>query len=322
MWWRLGLALVLLLAGFVYLNNTTLLASRPAGEPVLLAHRGIAQRYHTEGLDYETCTAERILPPTHDYLENTIASMRASFEAGADIVEFDIHPTTDGQFAVFHDWTLDCRTDGTGVTREHSMAQLKALDIGYGYTADGGETFPFRGKGVGAMPSLEEVLAAFPDRRFLINVKSRDRDEGARLAAVLAALPPDRRANFMVYGGTEPVEAVHRALPEVKTVSRSAIKDCLIRYVAYGWTGLVPEACRNRVVPLPVNIAPWLWGWPDRLVGRMRSVGSSVFLLGPYGGGGFSTGIDTAEDIARIPDGYAGGVWTNEIETVAGTLRK
>ena len=57
--------------------------------------------------------------------------MRASFEAGADILEFDIHPTTDGRFAVFHDWTLECRTDGRGVTREHSMAALKRLDIGY-----------------------------------------------------------------------------------------------------------------------------------------------------------------------------------------------
>jgi glycerophosphoryl diester phosphodiesterase len=93
----------------------------------------------------DTCTAARMLPPEHDYLENTIASMEASFKAGADIVEFDVHPTTDGHFAVFHDWTLDCRTNGKGVTREHSLQELKTLDIGYGYTADGGKTFPFRG---------------------------------------------------------------------------------------------------------------------------------------------------------------------------------
>ena len=90
--------------------------------------------------------------------------MRAGFAAGADIVELDVHPTTDGEFAVFHDWTLDCRTDGQGVTREHSMAYLKKLDIGHGYTADGGKTFPFRGKGIGLMPTLAEVLEAFPQR--------------------------------------------------------------------------------------------------------------------------------------------------------------
>ncbi len=27
------------------------------------------------------------------------------------------------------------------------MSELKTLDIGYGYTADGGKSFPFRGQG-------------------------------------------------------------------------------------------------------------------------------------------------------------------------------
>ena len=58
------------------------------------------------------------------------------------------------------------------------MAELKALDIGYGYTADGGTTFPFRGKGVGLMPTLDEVIARFPDKCFHINVKSNDPAEG------------------------------------------------------------------------------------------------------------------------------------------------
>jgi glycerophosphoryl diester phosphodiesterase len=63
------------------------------------------------------------------------------------------------------------------------MADLKILDVGYGYTADGGKTFPFRGKGVGLMPSLAEVLQTFPGRRLLINVKSNDPAEGEKLAS-------------------------------------------------------------------------------------------------------------------------------------------
>ena len=148
--------------------------------------------------------------------------MRAGFAAGADIVELDVHPTTDGEFAVFHDWTLDCRTDGHGVTREHSMAYLKKLDIGHGYTADGGKTFPFRGKGIGLMPTLAEVLAAFPQARLLINVKSRDPSEGEKLAAVLNKLPAERRAQIMVYGGDEPVEIVRQRASDIRTISRGA----------------------------------------------------------------------------------------------------
>lgn len=310
-----------LLAAFVYLNNTSLFTTRPPGVPTLLAHRGIAQQFDPAGVGNDTCTASRMLPPTHDYLENTIASMRAGFAAGADVVEVDVHPATDGQFAVFHDWTVDCRTEGKGVTRDHSMAELKALDIGYGYTADGGKTFPFRGKGIGLMPTLGQVLTTFPDKKLLINIKSNDPEEGRKLAVVLAALPVDRRETLMVYGGDRPVAAVRSALPDMRTMSRSSLKTCLLRYIGIGWTGIIPDACRDTMVLVPINIAPWLWGWPDRFLNRLEGAGSQVFALGPYSGGDFSTGLDTPELLSRLPENYSGGIWTNEIETIAEEVR-
>ena len=129
--WGLA-ALVAAFVGFVFLNNTNLFDAPHDGRPILLAHRGLHQIYRCDGLTADTCTARRILSPEHPYLENTLASMEAAFRAGADIVELDIHPTADGHFAVFHDWTVDCRTEGKGVTRQHTLAALKALDIGYG----------------------------------------------------------------------------------------------------------------------------------------------------------------------------------------------
>ena len=315
-----ALAIVVLAA--IYANNTNRLAAHRESTPVLLAHRGIAQRFDERELKNDTCTAARMLPSGHDYLENTIASMQAGFAAGADVVELDVHPTTDGEFAVFHDWTLDCRTDGHGVTREHSMAYLKKLDIGYGYTADGGKSFPFRGKGIGLMPTLAEVLQAFPQGRLLINVKSRDASEGEKLAAELNKLPAERRSNIMVYGGDEPIEIVRQQMPDIRTISRAAIKGCLLGYIGYGWSGVMPKACRNAMIMLPVNVAPWMWGWPDRFLNRMQAAGSEVFVLGPYRGGEFSTGIDTPEQLARLPQNYSGGIWTNEIETIAPLVRK
>jgi glycerophosphoryl diester phosphodiesterase len=44
-------------------------------------------------------------------------------------------------------------------------------------------------------------------------------------------------------------------------------------------------------------------------------------VVGPYYGGDFSTGIDTLADIARLPDGYSGGVLTNEIGMVSRELK-
>ena len=98
-------AAIVVLAAAIYINNTNHLAAHRDGKPGLLAHRGIAQRFDERELKNDTCTAARMLPSSHEYLENTTSSMRAGFAAGADIVELDVHPTTDGEFAVFHDWT-------------------------------------------------------------------------------------------------------------------------------------------------------------------------------------------------------------------------
>jgi glycerophosphoryl diester phosphodiesterase len=314
--WKILLAASGLLVAFVFVNNTTLLAPADTGRPTLLAHRGLAQTFSPDGVTADTCTASRIHAPAHGFLENTLASMAAAFRAGADIVELDIHPTADGRFAVFHDWTLDCRTNGSGVTREHTLAALKALDLGYGYTADGGRTFPFRGKGVGLMPSLDEVLAAFPDKRLLIHIKSNDPAEGVALAEFLGRLTDAARGRLIVYGGDRPVAAVRQRLPDLRTMSKASFKQCLLRYMALGWTGHVPVACGNSMVLVPANYAPWLWGWPDRFVARMRDVGTPVFVLGPWDGGEFSTGIDSTAQYHRLPSGYTGGIWTNRIDLI------
>ena len=309
-------ALALLLAGFIYLNNANWLTSAPEGRPILLAHRGLAQTFDLDGVTNDTCTATRIHAPTHPYLENTLASMEAAFRAGADIVEFDVHPTTDNRFAVFHDWTLDCRTDGKGVTREHTLTALKALDVGYGYTADGGKTFPFRGKGVGLMPSLDDLLSTFPDQRFLIHIKGNDPQEGEQLASYLATLPPEQRAHLIVYGGNLPVARLRQRLPDMRTMSRTSLTQCLLRYIAIGWSGYVPAACHHSLVLVPVNVAPWLWNWPNGLLNRMARAGSIVVVVGPYSPGEFSRGIDREAEFRELPHGFAGGIWTNRIDQI------
>ncbi len=314
---RLLLAGLLLLAVFVYANNAASLAPAMGGKPLLLAHRGMAQTYHREGLTNKTCTAGRIYPPTHGYLENTLASMRAAFDSGADIVEIDIHPTTDGHFAVFHDWAVNCRTEGKGVTREHMLAELKALDIGYGYTADGGKTYPFRGKGIGLMPSLDEVLAAFPGKRFLINIKSNDPNEGVMLAERLSSLSPAQLDLLMAYGGDRSIAALDARLPQLKVMSKSTLKGCGYAYIGVGWTGYLPQACRHTLMLLPTNYAGWIWGWPNRFLERMRRAGTDVFIVGAHGAGDAGTsGIDDEAAFRALPEGFDGGIWTNRIDLI------
>lgn len=296
----------------------------PQADPTLalIAHRGVHQTYSREDLDNDTCTAQRIHTPEHGLLENTIASMQAAFASGADIVELDVHPTTDGQFAVMHDWTVDCRTEGSGETRAHAMDALRLLDLGYGYTADGGQTYPFRGKGYGPMPELRDVFTAMPDRRFLINFKSREAREGDMLAALAEAHPQWRHAIWGAYGGDEPTYRAAAAMPDLHVWSRRGLMDCLSQYLGLGWTGFMPGACRNTIVMIPINIAPWLWGWPNLLQQRLADAGSQIILLGPFGAGDPGTaGIDDLATLAQVPDDFTGYVWTNRIEVI-GPARK
>lgn len=320
LWKRKSLWMILVLVTFVYVTNSSFFAKESVREPFLLAHRGMAQTFHMEGITNETCTAERIYPPEHPYLENTIPSMQAAFDAGADVIELDVQPTKDGTFAVFHDWTLGCRTNGEGVTRDFPLNELQKLDIGYNYTADHGATFPFRGKGIRMMPSLDDVLEHFPKQSLLIHVKSNDPAEGVLLAEYLSKLPPERLATLTVYGGDEPIATLHDRLPDMRVMSKATLKSCLIPYLAVGWSGYVPQACSQTQLHIPDKIAPFLWGWPNRFMERMDKQDTRVILVA--GSGDVSSGFDTLEDLKRIPDGFSGGIWTNRIDRISAAYTK
>lgn len=292
-----------------------LLAPAAFAGPTLLAHRGLAQDYSRVGMTNTTCTAAQMLPPTHGYLENTIESMRAAFDLGADVVEFDIHPTTDGEFAVFHDWTVDCRTEGKGITRELPMTTLRTLDLGHGYTADGGKTFPFRGKFKGQMPTWAEVMAAFPGRDFVVNVKGNRASEADLVLAYMDRHGMDRN-RLRFFGGENPVNRLRERAPELRAQSKPGLRSCIVTQIFTGWLGHVPEACRNAVVYVPINYTWLVWGWPTRFVERMKRHNTEVYVFGPMGQERGGSGIDTPELLAQVMPEFRGGINTDHVEVI------
>lgn len=316
-----ALAAGLLVMTFI---NASWLAPTPRGQVKLIAHRGAHQLYSTEGMTADSCTAAKIYPPLHDYLENTSAAVFHAGQLGAKMVEIDIAPTADGKLAVFHDWTLDCRTDGTGPVREKTMAELKALDAGHGYTADGGKTFPFRGKGLGLIPDLAELLAAYPDRPLMFNFKSKDPAEADRLLAVLKAAGRDSiRLGDGFYGSVEagPVARMRQLLPGGWVWSKDSAKACTTAYAWQGWLGLTPSACRGGTMIIPLD-SQWAFaGWPNRLVARMEAVGARVIVVGPQDGKDRPMGLDLPEQLGKVPSTFNGYVWVDDIYTVGPALR-
>jgi glycerophosphoryl diester phosphodiesterase len=216
---RLALAVVLLL-----------LAAAPAGAanrwiqkdaPLNIAHQG--------GED--------------EFPSNTLYAFRKAVRAGADMLELDIGVTKDGKVIVMHDTTVDGKTNGHGTVASKTLKQIKRLDAAYWF-APGKEdhyghdhaasAYRLRGvatgrrpapKGFSAadfrVPTLSEVMRAFPHTPINVEIKGRTPDEETseyvQNAGVLARLLRDtrRRDLIVVSFKQEAVDRFHKLLPRI-----------------------------------------------------------------------------------------------------------
>lgn len=76
-----------------------------AGRPFVVAHRGA--RLHEA--------------------ENTVRAFLLALAQGADALETDLRFTADDRLILFHDPTLERMTEGAGLVRNHTLAQIQAL---------------------------------------------------------------------------------------------------------------------------------------------------------------------------------------------------
>jgi len=107
---------------------------------------------------------------------NTMVTFEKAVEIGVDVLEMDIHITSDDVIVTIHDDTVDRTTDGTGLVREMTFADLQALDAGYNWTDQRGEyedEFPYRGQGI-THAALSEVFEAFPEMPMVIEIKQAE----------------------------------------------------------------------------------------------------------------------------------------------------
>ena len=312
--WVKRIALVLAIA-FLAMTviNASWLSAAPNGYAKLLAHRGTMQQFSHKNLKSEDCTATRIEPPVHDYLENTVPGLLMADGLGAYMIEVDVAPTADDRITLFHDHALNCRTKGSGEVRGATLAQLKTLDAAYGYSADGGKTFPLRGK-VGYIPSLEEALISVPSVPLLYNLKGKDPHEAELLITALKAAGRDVAKIGDAFSAPEAeLPAIRAAFPGVWAYSEAGIKACTKAYLLSGWFTVTPEACRGGTIVVPLNYQWAFAGWPNKLQARMAAVGGHVILTGPYGSGQAPVGLDLPEQLGQVPSTYTGTVWVDDI---------
>jgi len=93
--------------------------------------------------------------------ENTLESFREAVALGVDAVEFDLRVSRDGVLVVMHDETLERTTDASGPVAARTAAELGRLDAGAKFTADGGRSYPWRGRGA-SISTFDEVIESLP----------------------------------------------------------------------------------------------------------------------------------------------------------------
>jgi len=307
----------------------------------IVAHRGVHQTFHHANLNNKTCTATRIDDTGHDFLENTIRSMRKAFDLGATIVEFDIHPTNERNGAhsmvVFHDWTLNCRTNatcengckcdekGVCVTHDQSLEYLKSLDIGYGYTFNNGKSYPFRGKYFGEMPTLEEaldLLKEYPEKKFLVNQKDKMLKTVESFIKVVSEYPEDvRKRIYFPYTDQSKEKLKKLKVQEEIYQGGGPAKPCFKQYLITGLFGYYPKVCRGKKLFIPIRetlerwVGAWfrnmrvidlLWGWPAGYVDLAHKHNTKIY----------ASQVDSLEEFKQMRLINLDGIMTNKIEII------
>ena len=97
--------------------------------------------------------------------ENTLVSFRSAIELGVDLIELDVHLSEDGGLPVIHDHLLDRTTDGSGLVRDYTMAELKRFDAG------SWKAPRFKGERI---PSLDEVLVWARERNTVVDIEIKN----------------------------------------------------------------------------------------------------------------------------------------------------
>ncbi|MBO9498786.1 MAG: hypothetical protein J7496_12965 [Novosphingobium sp.] len=309
----------LLAAAFLVLTftNASWLAEMPRGHVLQIAHRAVAPYYDAAAIQPGDCPATQIEAPIHPYIEDTVASAQQAARMAAALVEIDVSPTADGHMVAFPDATLDCRTEGKGPVRAKTLAELQQLDVGYGYTADGGKTFPLRG--AGAMPEIGRIAQALPDTAILFHFVSAEPGDADLLLAALKASGRDvalRGDGFL--GSPAQVAKVKAQFPKAWAWSDESAEACSSGYVLYGWTGLMPASCAGGTMIVPLDRQWEVWGWPNRTIERMAKAGGRIVVSGPHAA--VRTGLSLPEQIGDIPSTFNGYLWVDDLWNVGPAL--
>jgi|CXWL01.1.fsa_nt_gi glycerophosphoryl diester phosphodiesterase len=175
---------------------------------------------------------------------NTILAMQRSMAAGADLLDADLWMTSDGVVVARHDRDLATTTDGQGNIDDRTWADLQVLDTRARWTGEAIRQ-PVR------IPSLEQILLAFPDVRISLEIKQSEPSMAAALCETLVRTGSVERVYLSANDDSAVYEAQRRC-PE-STVITTTYRD----------VGAMREAKETNgawCAPAPIGQPPYAEG--------------------------------------------------------------
>jgi glycerophosphoryl diester phosphodiesterase len=219
--------------------------------------------------------------------ENTVAAFSAAVALGYTHLETDVHLTADGVLVAFHDPDLHRMTGVPGTIAERTWADVAAIDLGGGHR----------------IPTLDEVLEAFPDRFFNIDPKADEAVEplgdaierhGAAGRVCIGSFSDDR------------VRRLHQRFGPALCTSPGPLGIARVLAAA---RGLGPRQVPYGCVQVPPTLGPLALTAP--LIERIRRLGLHVHVWT----------INDEPTMHTLLDAGVDGIMTDDVRLLRDVLR-
>ena len=156
---------------------------------------------------------------------NTLAAIRLGIESGVTAVEVDVRSTKDGHLVVRHDAALDKTTDGTGLVKDHTLAELRQLDAGSWFDPK------YAGERIPTLREALELCKSHVD--LLLDLKEQTTEFNQALAREVRVHGDSRRTIFGVRTG-EQARELRQLDGEARQLGLIPGPDAIEEFVAAG----------------------------------------------------------------------------------------
>jgi len=224
--------------------------------------------------------------------ENTWTAFEHAVKLGYAFLETDARATSDGRLMAFHDRTLDRVTDASGPIGARTYREVSALRVA----------------GAEPIPPIEDLLGAWPDVRFNIDLK--DEPGIALLPEVLRRTGAWDRVCVTSFSGSR-LRSARRLLGRPVCMATSPAVIAAVRYTvgasAGGQAGLLARRLARwqvRCAQVPGRVAS------RSFLRRADALGLDVHVWT----------INDRAEMSRLLDLGADGIMTDDIETLREVL--